>query len=174
MWFNFEENDNHGCSWTLSGGWFSSVRNRPCAVHDLDWSEIQGSRQSRRTSFSPAYHLIRNLRLTCDKSTANLLLEKLRRCYSMNHIDEWTSFQSTSSLPCSPHTNTVQAQYPHVARSLLSGGVTDESTHWGVKYGGSSQSARPWWRGCSPLSLGDAAAGSVKKVPLYPRLREAF
>lgn len=28
MWFSFEENDNHGCSWTLSGGWFSSVRNR--------------------------------------------------------------------------------------------------------------------------------------------------
>lgn len=141
------------------------------AVHDLDWNKIQGSRHSTRVSFPSVYHFIRSLRMTFDKSTTNLLLEKLCRCCSMNHIDEWNSFQSTCSLPCSPHTNTAQAQYPPVARSLLSE-VTDESTHWCVKYGGNSQSASPSWRGCSPLSFGDAAAGSSEKVTLYPRLRE--
>lgn len=47
------------------------------AVHDLDGTEIQGSRQSARISFPPAYRLIRNLRQTCDKSPANLLLQKV-------------------------------------------------------------------------------------------------
>lgn len=36
----------------------------------------------------------------------------------LTHADEWRSFQSTSSLPCSAQVNTVQAQYPRVARSL--------------------------------------------------------
>lgn len=140
----------------------------------LDWYKIQGSRHSTRIFFPSVYHLIRTLWMIFDKSTTNVLAEKLCRCYSMNHIDEWNSFQSTSSLPCSPHTNTEQAQYPHVACRLLSE-VTDESTHWCVKYGGNSQSASPSWRGCSPLSFGDAAAGSIEKVTLlFPIVGKPF
>lgn len=55
----------------------------------------------------------------------------------------------------SPRTNALHAQHPHTPRSPLFA-VTDELTHWRVKYGGNSQSARAprrRWRLAMPLQV---------------------
>lgn len=40
--------------------------------------------------------------------------------------------------------------HPHNSHSVLAE-VTDEQTHWCVKYGGNSQSAMLVWQACVPL-----------------------